>query len=264
MLENHLIRAACSSLMLVACATTPKKESVHHPEPEQEMDARDADAGVTFEELTPGVWLHLSHFTIEPWGEVPSYGLVAVHGEHALLIDTAWTDAQTQQILHWAEQTLRKPITTAVFTHAHQDKMGGVSVLRARGVATYAAADSNALALERGLVPGEHPLSFDSEATSYALAPAVVFDPGPGHTEDNIVVALPEAGILFGGCLIRPSAATNLGNTADANIAHWGRAVEAVAARFPGLSTVVPSHGPPAGRELLAHTIELARQARDP
>jgi glyoxylase-like metal-dependent hydrolase (beta-lactamase superfamily II) len=217
---------------------------------------------VTFEALAPGVWLHLSTLAIEPWGEVPSYGLVVVRGESALLVDTAWTDAQTEQILRWADEALGRPITTAVFTHAHQDKMGGVRALRARGVETYAAADSNALAATRGLAPAEHALTFGPDATSSELAPAVVFDPGPGHTEDNIVVALPEAGVLFGGCLVRPPGATDLGNTADADVDHWDDAVEAVAARFPDLLVVVPSHGRPGGRELLALTAGLARTHR--
>src|SRR5690606_42074715 len=43
--------------------------------------------------------------------------------------------------------------------------------------------------------------TFDDDASSSELPPAVVFDPGAGHTVDNIVVALPDAGVLFGGCL---------------------------------------------------------------
>ena len=180
--------------------------------------------------------------------------------EGALLVDTARTDAQTEAILRFADETLGRPITAAVFTHAHQDKMGGVAALRARGVETYAAADSNALAAERGLVAAEHALSFGPDGASRELAPAVVFDPGAAHTEDNIVVALPESGVLFGGCLVRPAGATDLGNTADADVGHWAEAVEAVAARFPDLAIVVPSHGRPAGRELLALTARLARE----
>jgi glyoxylase-like metal-dependent hydrolase (beta-lactamase superfamily II) len=220
-----------------------------------------ASSSVSFEALAPGVWLHLSAFVIEPWGEVSSYGLVVERGEDALLIDTAFTDAQTEEILRWADETLGEPITAAVFTHAHQDKMGGVAALRARGVATYAAADSNTLAVARGLVAAEHALAFDADGISRELAPAVVFDPGSGHSEDNVVVALPDAGVLFGGCLVRPGDASDLGNTGDADIDHWAEAVEAVAARFPEIDVVVPSHGRPAGRELLAHTATLAREA---
>ena len=94
------------------------------------------------------------------------------------------------------------------------------------------------------------------------FAPLVVFDPGPGHTVDNIVVGLPEEGVVFGGCLIRPGESGSLGNVADADITHWDRAVELVSGQFPDARIVIPSHGPPAGRELLEHTVELVREAR--
>jgi len=50
-----------------------------------------------------------------------------------------------------------------------------------------------------------------------------------------------------------------MGNTDDADIAHWDDAVVAVEARYPDARIIVPSHGPPGGRELLRHTIDLAR-----
>jgi glyoxylase-like metal-dependent hydrolase (beta-lactamase superfamily II) len=250
-----IVRLAWVALapILTACATAAGASPSSAP-------AQEAPSGVSFEALAPGVWLHLSTLEIEPWGEVPSYGLVVVRDEGALLVDTAWTDAQTEVILRFAEETLGRPITAGVFTHAHQDKMGGVAALRARGVETYAAADSNALAAERGLVAAEHALSFGPDGVSRELAPAIVFDPGAGHTEDNIVVALPQSNVLFGGCLIRPAGAIDLGNTADADVGHWAEAVEAVAARFPDLGIVVPSHGRPAGRELLSLTTRLAHE----
>ena len=91
--------------------------------------------------------------------------------------------------------------------------------------------------------------------------PLTVFYPGAGHTDDNIVVNIEGAGILFGRCLIRPGNSDNLGNTADGNVQHWATATEALAARFPDPKIVVPSHGPPAGRELFTHTIALAKAA---
>ena len=89
-----------------------------------------------------------------------------------------------------------------------------------------------------------------------------VFYPGAGHTPDNVVVAVPRAGILFGGCLIRPAGAQNLGNTTDADVAAWADSVRAAAARYPAARLVVPSHGVPGGRGLLDHTIALADAAR--
>ena len=216
---------------------------------------------VAFRELAPGVWMHSSEKVIAPWGPVVTNGLVVVVGESATLVDTAWDDAQTGSIVAWAESELGHPIARAVFTHAHDDKMGGVAALRQAGIATWAAADTNALARERGLTPAEFTLHFDESAISRELAPLVVFDPGGAHTEDNIVVGLPDADLVFGGCMIRPPGATTLGNTADANVAHWDEAVEATAARFSG-AIVVPSHGPPAGRELFSLTVRLVREHR--
>lgn len=217
---------------------------------------------MVFRELVPGVWLHTSEKEIAPWGMVPTNGLVIEDGEGSILVDSAWDDSQTAYILRWARETLGKPVTRAVFTHAHEDKMGGVAAVRESGAKTFAASDSNTLAAERGMTPAETVLEFDASGVSVQLAPLVVFDPGPGHTVDNIVVGLPEEGVIFGGCLIRPGESGSLGNVADADITHWDRAVELVSGQFPDARIVIPSHGPPAGRELLEHTVELVREAR--
>ena len=42
------------------------------------------------------------------------------------MVDTAWTDDQTAQILNWIKQEINLPVALAVVTHAHQDKMGGM------------------------------------------------------------------------------------------------------------------------------------------
>lgn len=224
----------------------------------QAPDARD---DLEFTQLAPGVWMHTSYIEMPPWGRIRSNGLVVVSGEHVTLVDTAWNDEQTDAIVRWAVVELGRSVDRAVFTHAHVDKMGGVAALRRRGIETWAAPDSNALAPTRDLVPAEHDLTFDASGVSHDLAPLVVFDPGAGHTTDNIVVALPDLGLVFGGCLIRPPGATDLGNTADGDIDHWAAATRAVAEHFAGATIVVPSHGDVGGRELFALTIELAEGA---
>ena len=71
-------------------------------------------------------------------------------GWRPLVVDTAWTDDQTAQILNWIKQEINLPVALAVVTHAHQDKMGGMDALHAAGIATYANALSNQLARKRG------------------------------------------------------------------------------------------------------------------
>ena len=52
----------------------------------------------------------------------------------ALVVDTAWTDDQTAQILNWIKQEINLPVALAVVTHAHQDKMGGMTRCMRRGL----------------------------------------------------------------------------------------------------------------------------------
>ncbi len=218
---------------------------------------------VRYRALGHGVWLHTSMKDMSPWGYIPTNGLIVEAEDHSLLVDTAWNDAQTEAIVKWAREVLGKPVRYAVFTHAHEDKMGGVAALRKAGVVTYASAASNRLAPSRQLLPAEHDLVFDQDHRA-PLFSLQILDPGPGHTHDNIVVGLPDKGIVFGGCLIRPPGATSLGNTADGDIQHWATAVRNVERAFPGAELIVPSHGPPAGRELFTLTRQLAQKAQTP
>ncbi len=216
---------------------------------------------VRFSQLSPTVWMHTSKKEVPGYGLVPANGLIVIDGDYSILVDTAWNDDQTVAILDWAESALKKPVKSAVFTHAHADKMGGVGIVRKRGIETYALSLSNKLAVKRGLSPAKHALDLRENGPAQKFGPLTLFYAGAGHTEDNIVVNIEAAGILFGGCLIRPGASDNLGNTADGDIGHWGEATAAVGKRFPDSKIVVPTHGPPAGRELLDHTISLAKAA---
>ena len=87
------------------------------------------------------------------FGAVASNGLIVRDGR-VLVVDTAWTDDQTAQILNWIKE-INLPVALAVVTHAHQDKMGGMDALHAAGIATYANALSNQLAPQEGMVAAQ-------------------------------------------------------------------------------------------------------------
>jgi glyoxylase-like metal-dependent hydrolase (beta-lactamase superfamily II) len=252
------------SLAAASCAAASPRAGIAATDAAGEWD------GVAFRRLAAGVWLHSEYRAVPGFGPVVSNGLIVEHGDGAILVDTAWDDAQTRAILQWARGRLRRPVTAAIVTHAHADKMGGMAALHAAGVTTFAARLTNADAPGRGLIPAQVPLDFDARgwltpASARVAAPLAglrVFYPGAGHTRDNIVVGIARDAILFGGCLIRPAGATDMGNTADGDLSHWAEAAAAAAAAFPAATIVVPSHGPPAGRELLGSTARLARAAQ--
>lgn len=223
-----------------------------HPAPTPAASASPED--VVFTQLAPTVWMHTSVQILERWGPVRSNGLVITSPDGILLVDTAWNDVQTEQILDWAVQTLGEPVRHAVFTHAHDDKMGGVAALHARNVATWAHPLSNELAPQRALTPAANDLPAD---LSFHTA-VDVFHPGVGHSTDNLVVRVVNTPVLFGGCLIRPAASTSMGNTADGDVSTWAASVRVVRERHPDASIIVPSHGPPGDASLLDHTIQLS------
>ena len=130
-----------------------------------------------------------------------------------LVVDTAWTDDQTAQILNWIKQEINLPVALAVVTHAHQDKMGGMDLCQCVVEPACPA---------RGMVAAQHSLTFAANgwvepATAPNFGPLKVFYPGPGHTSDNITVGIDGTDIAFGGCLIKDSKAKSLGNLGDAD-----------------------------------------------
>jgi beta-lactamase class A/glyoxylase-like metal-dependent hydrolase (beta-lactamase superfamily II) len=208
--------------------------------------------------LAPGVWMHTSWGSLQG-SRVASNGLLVERPEGALLIDTAWDDAQTDSILAWAARTLARPVAAAVVTHAHDDRLGGLDALRRAGIPVHALA----LTRRRAAAAGFAAATLDTIAATPALVHGVeLFYPGAGHAPDNLVAWLPGERVLFGGCLVKSADARGLGFTGDADIGAWPLAIERVQEAYGGAAIVVPGHGEPGGPELLAHTLELLARAR--
>lgn len=211
--------------------------------------------------------MHTSNLDMTGIGPVPSHGLLVVEGGHTLLVDTAWTEQQTALILRWARQVLARPVQTAIVTHAHQDKIGGIAELHRAGIATWAHPLTNEESPKNGFERARNSLSFDADgwaigAGAAALAPLKVYFPGGAHTRDNITVALPALGLAFGGCMIKGSDSTSLGNLDDADLAAYEQSVHNFAAAFPDAGLIVMSHSPPETRAAIRRTLELAATLR--
>lgn len=202
---------------------------------------------------------------VEPWGPVLSQGMVIKTEGGVALVDTAWTDEDTETLLSLIDNELGESPDIAIITHAHADKMGGMGALQKNGIGGRAHPLTNEDAPSRGFKKTMFSI-LDGKTREMLLGAegeegVTVFYPGPGHTRDNIVVYYAPAKALFGGCLIRPGASDNLGNIADGDVGHWAQAVRNVADAFPEAEIVIPSHGSMGGRELLDHTFKLAEQA---
>jgi metallo-beta-lactamase class B len=201
--------------------------------------------------LAEGVFLHV---TTEQ--SIEANGLLVKLASGYLLVDTGWRPEQTEKILAWGDKELGGSCTGAVLTHSHSDRSGGLSVLVKRGIPILASeATANALravatAGITGVVDPKKTIADDPRGFT-------LFYPGPAHSPDNIVVYFPSSHVLFGGCLVRPAAAKDLGTTTDANLGAWPETVKTVGKRFPKAQLVVPGHGAPGTKHLLTHTLAL-------
>jgi metallo-beta-lactamase class B len=215
--------------------------------------------GSSLFEITVVDWNAIVHRTVNAQG-VPSNGLIGVSDSGLLLVDTAWTEAQTEAILTWGAKRLGRPWVGAIITHEHNDRDGGLGALQRWHIPVFAL-DLTVAKLEKRGVHGVTTL-FTAKAGEFKDPRGFeAFYPGPGHTSDNIVISFPK--VLYGGCLIKSMEAKDLGFTGDADLAHWPEAVQRVAARYQGQRfPVVPGHGAvdtTAG--VFQHTLDLLAAA---
>jgi metallo-beta-lactamase class B len=204
--------------------------------------------------LTPlcdGFYVHLTY-----WKDIAANGLVAETEKGVILVDTGWDTAQTRQLLDLIAARIRKPVLLCIISHCHADRLGGISLLKARGIRTISTAHTASLAAKGGYELPEGILPPDTMFTVDGLQ-LVCYYPGPGHGPDNIVVWFPSRKVLFGGCFIKSTDADNLGNIADANLQAWPESIRKVQKRFPAPEYVVPGHDSWTSTNAMEHTLQL-------
>jgi glyoxylase-like metal-dependent hydrolase (beta-lactamase superfamily II) len=180
-----------------------------------------------------------------------------IETERALvLVDTTWTAEEASALLGFIDEQLKRPVTSAVITHFHGDRTGGLTAVLDRGIPVQSTARTAEL-LPPALAARVHAQNLAVGEVLTSSDDYELFYPGAGHSVDNVVVWFPKQQLLFGGCLVKDENASSLGNVADADLAAWPLAVQRVAARYPQAHFVVPGHGDAGDPQALAHTLEL-------
>jgi len=239
------------------------------------------EENLSIKEIETNVYLVTHSF---PWA---SNNLVIKfkEGEY-LFIDTPYTDEATEQVVQWLSgKDFKKIKITAINTHFHNDRLGGNGYLKKIGAVIYGSDLTVKLLKERGLGNGVLDMLKDSSMQKYytywqnvKLTPPdslfslkngltlsfaneswEVYYPGPGHTQDNIVVYYPKKKILFGGCLIKSMESNSKGFVGDADLTNWYSSAYNVLTKYPDAALVIPGHGKIGGRELITHTMDLVK-----
>lgn len=227
---------------------------------QEEIQTSDS-AQVKLQKIRPGVWIHTSHYTFK--GKTyPSNGLVVEAGDSLYLIDPAWGVANTRALLHEIERNIGLPISRAVATHFHSDRVAGVDFLEKKGIEVYTHPKTPSLAkAAENAVPNHTFAKLQQPGSTVSFGPLEIFYPGHAHTVDNIMVWLPGQKILYGGCAVRAISATTMGNTSDGDLSSWVKAIKRAKKRYPKAEIVVPGHGAYGGIDLLNHTLTLLKRA---
>ncbi|HET9681449.1 MAG TPA: MBL fold metallo-hydrolase [Candidatus Limnocylindrales bacterium] len=206
---------------------------------------------------------------------------VVLGDDEAMVIDTRSTGRQAQEVLDDLRALTPNPVTVVVNTHWHFDHSFGNHTLRpatiwgheqcrprleqqGEAVRREVAAELPELAEDIATVvidPPDH--SFAETARIHVGArPIWLRHLGRGHTDTDIVIEVPDAGVLFAGDLVEAGAVPSFG---DAYPLDWPE----TAARLLELvrGPVVPGHGAVGDRgfveDQLAGFLEIARLGRE-
>lgn len=208
-------------------------------------------------QLTPNVWIHTTTHVLEGVGYYPANGAIVIDGTESLLIDTGWNDADATAILAEWGRLRKPPISRALVTHFHADRLGGIGALTKRGIPAFGNPLTIGLAIDAGH-PAPRPLH-EVEKHVQRLGTVEVFYPGAGHTIDNVVAWVPSDEVLFAGCLVKSITAPDLGNVADADLGAYPTTIYRLAHTYRPRH-VIPGHGTIAGNPIV-HTSALATTA---
>ena len=215
---------------------------------------------LTISQIANNVYQHISYKKVRGFGIVPASGLVVIDGKNAHIIDTPWTEADTEKLVIWIKAQGLTP-KSSLSTHFHDDRAGGIPYLNKLSIDTYASELTNQLLSSKNKQAAKHDLLMDDNPVNkLALTNGAieVFYPGAGHSRDNIVVWLPEHELLFGGCFVKSLSSKTLGYTGDADIAQWPTSMQKLIDKYPTVKQVVPGHGKIGDNKLLTHSKALA------
>ncbi len=228
--------------------------------------------------MSGGSWVELGDGVLaRRYAELDLTTGLVVGTERALVIDTRGDRAQGAELAAAVRAVTPLPVTV-VYTHAHFDHCFGTSALPSGPIYAHpgcAAALHDTGEDQRAEWTGYYREHGDPDtAAALAITPVIpptdpvvtatlelggravhLSHPGPAHTDHDLTVHVPDAGVLFAGDLVEHGAPPDF---TDAHPLTWADALAAL----PGAAVVVPGHGDPVDPAFVAdQRAELAAVA---
>jgi metallo-beta-lactamase class B len=94
---------------------------------------------IKFLKIEDSVWVHTT-YKLYNNSNLSSNGLIINTSAGLILVDTPWDDSQTVELLDLVKIKFKQDIVFAIITHAHVDRIGGISTFRKKGIKVVAIA----------------------------------------------------------------------------------------------------------------------------
>jgi metallo-beta-lactamase class B len=189
----------------------------------------------------------------------PANGMYVVTEAGVVMFDAPWDTTQFQPLLDSIRSRHHKDVVACIATHFHADRTGGLEYYKTKGIKTYTTKRTDELSRTRNEKRGEYIMYKDTvfDIGGYRFQ---VFYPGPGHSPDNIVAWFDKEKILYGGCLIKSTEASDLGNLGDANVKEWPNTIKTIQNKFHNPNYIIPGHQDWKSKNSLTHTLDLLKE----
>lgn len=189
----------------------------------------------------------------------PSNGMYLVTDEGVVLFDTPWDTTQFQPLLDSIKFKHKSDVVMCIATHSHEDRTAGLDYYKQLGIKTFTTKQTDDLCQIHNEPRAQYVIEKDTTFT-YGKYSFQTFYAGQGHTPDNIVIWFEKEKILYGGCLIKSTDATDLGNLADANVNEWSTTLRNIKNKFKNPKFIIPGHQSWKSKKSLDHTAKLVRK----
>ena len=261
MLKRTLITSTLASVfILTACGASQPAETPEAKPVDSFLTQIKADYPATLSKIAEGVWVHTTHYNLPGQSPIPVNGLVVADGDEIILVDGAWGELATLSLLETIKAETGKMPSKMIVTHHHADRTAGVDAAEWRGLQVFTHPDTPNLAAKAGFpAPDTSVAALKAPRSRTKVGNLEIAYPGHGHAEDNLIVYIPSANVLYGGCAVRGAGAKSLGNLENADLEKWATSLEWMKATYSDAKVVVPGHGKGANLSLLDATYALIK-----
>ena len=210
--------------------------------------------------LTGDFYIYTTFNTYEG-SQIPANGMYLITNNGVVLFDTPWDTTQFQPLLDSIKLKHNKNVTICIATHWHSDRTEGLEYYKKQGIKTYTTKLTDELSKKNYKKRAEYLIEKDT-VFNIGQFSFETYYPGPGHTEDNIVIWFDKEKILYGGCLIKGADAENLGYLGDGNVFEYETTLRNVQKKYATPKFIIVSHHDWNNTNSLKHSIKLARKLK--